>query len=327
MHYHPSGNAGSDSSKLGLYFCRGELEKQITTAFAADPGIFIPAGAADHREKAEYYFAQDSKILSLLPHMHQRGKSMRYTVTKPDGTSEVLLDVPEYDYDWQNIYYLEEPYPVPAGSILEVVASWDNSAGNPVNPDPTQDIPWGDGTNYEMLVAFVDFIVDDGVKPRAQRVNPIIDTLLDRHQSEIAYTLKVDGMGFGGNWGLVLPEVGEGEGTFYMAFGSLMFSASIPDLERLAADAAGGDPELIFNGSIITSGGGTRSPLGFVAHRTADGIEGEVFFGREVTAGTVDAMRGSGRSFTGVNRRRRWRPRARRAPLRSAADQPRQGTC
>ncbi|REJ77158.1 MAG: cytochrome c [Acidobacteria bacterium] len=296
MHYHPSGNAGTDGSKLGLYFGEGELQKQITTAFAADPGILIPAGAGDHHEKALYYFAQDSQILSLLPHMHQRGKSMRYTVVKPDGTREVLLDVPEYDYDWQNIYYLEQPYPVAAGTILEVDATWDNSPENPVNPDASLDIPWGDGTNYEMLVAFVDFIVDDGKAPQRQRVNPIIDTLLDRHAADRAYSLSVEGMGFGGNWGLVLPEDASGEGTFYMVFGSLMFSASVPDLQQLAGD------QMIFNGSIITSGGGTQSPLGFLARRTEDGIAGEVFFGRKVTAENVEQLRGTGRTFEGTSR-------------------------
>ena len=170
---------------------------------------------------------------------------------------------------------------MPAGSVMRVEASWDNSEENPVNPDASLDIPWGDGTNYEMLVAFIDFIVDEGVKPKRQRVNPIIDTLLDRHATpDHAYSVTVDGMGFGGNWGLVLPE--EGEPTFYMMFGSLMFSASVPEVTALESG------ELIFNGSVITSGGGTRMPLGFLAKRTEAGLTGEVFMAKEVTADNVD---------------------------------------
>ena len=136
MHYHPSGNAGTDSSKLGIYFGEGELVKEVTTAFAADPGMFIPAGAADHREDAVYLFARDSLITSLLPHMHNRGKSMKYTLVRPDGSEEILLDVPKYDYNWQNIYRLREPIAAPAGSIVKVEAHWNNSDEQPGQPRP-----------------------------------------------------------------------------------------------------------------------------------------------------------------------------------------------
>jgi hypothetical protein len=295
MHYHPSGEPGTDGSRLGLYFGEGEMTKEITTAFAADPGILIPAGVADHRESASYLFTQDSKLLSLLPHMHQRGKSMRYTLRRPDGSEETLLDVPQYDYDWQNIYRFAEPVAVPAGSLLEVEAAWDNSIGNPANPDPTLDVTWGDGTNFEMLVAFFDFVVDEGRKPRPTRTDEKIAALLARHDPARSYAIRVDGMGFGGPMGLVLPALEAGdEGRFYMTFGSLMFSTSMPGAFRA------GD-ELVLNASMITSGGGTRMPLGLLARRAGDGLEGEVFFGRELTPENVDSLRGQGRAFVGAH--------------------------
>lgn len=294
MHYHPGGVAGSDRSKLGFYFGEGELTKEITTAFAADPGILIPAGAAEHSESATYLFAQDSRILSLLPHMHQRGKAMRYTLVRPDGSREILLDVPEYDYDWQNIYRYAEPVAVEAGSLLEVEAAWDNSAGNEANPDPSIDVRWGDGTSNEMLVAFFDFVVDEGKKPRGVRTDERITDLLSRHQGAEAYAIRVDGMGFSGPMGLVLPAPERGdEGRFYMSFGSLMFSTSLPN-----AFADGED--LVLNAAMITSGGGTRMPLGLLARHTETGLEGEVFFGRELTPETVGSMRGQGRPFVGT---------------------------
>ncbi len=295
MHYHPSGNAGSDSSKLGLYFGDGEMEKEITTAFAADPGMFIPAGAGDHHESAVYLFSQDSQILSLLPHMHNRGKSMRYTLRLPDGSQQVLLDVPEYDYDWQNIYHLREPVVAPAGSMVEVEAVWDNSADNPANPDPTIDVPWGDGTNNEMLVAFLNFVAEDGKKPKPVRVSEKIDTLLARHADEYAYAITPEGMGFGQVWGLVLPP--EGEGSFYLAFGQLMFSTSISEVHRLSEN------ELAFTAAMITSAGGAQMPVGFLATSHDDGtIDGELFFGRQVDPASVESMRGTGRAFSGRSR-------------------------
>ncbi len=180
--------------------------KEVTTAFAADPGMFIPAGAADHREDAVYLFARDSLITSLLPHMHNRGKSMKYTLVRPDGSEEILLDVPKYDYNWQNIYRLREPIAAPAGSIVKVEAHWNNSESNPGNPDPKIDVPWGDGTNYEMLVGFIDYIDATEARPRPAPVGPQLERLLSLHAADESFIVSVEGMGFGQQWGLVVPR-------------------------------------------------------------------------------------------------------------------------
>ena len=294
MHYHPSGNAGSDASKLGVYFGDGEIQKEITTAFAADPGIHIPAGESDYHADAVYLFGRDSEILSLLPHMHNRGKSMRYVLERPDGTEKVLLNVPAYDYDWQNIYRFREPVFAPAGSLVKVDASWDNSEDNPGNPDPTVDVPWGDGTNNEMLVAFIDFIDAKETKTRPVPATPQIERLLSRHVAEESYLVGVEGMGLGGKWGLVVPDA-EGEpGELYMVLGKLMFSTSIPDVTHL-------DGEVLLNAGIITSGGGTRMPLSFRVEKSDDGaaLSGELFFGRAITADGLETVRGQGQSLTG----------------------------
>ena len=294
MHYHPSGVAGQDRSKLGLYFGKGEIQKEITTAFAADPGLFIPAGKADHREDALYLFGRDSRIVSLLPHMHNRGKSMRYVLERPDGSEEILLDVPKYDYNWQNIYRFREPVSAPAGSLVKVEASWDNSPENPANPDASVDVSWGDGTNAEMLVAFIDFVDAENVRPRPVQSTPMVMRLLERHAPEEAYLVAVEGMGFGGKWGLVVPDDATQSGEFYLFFGQLMFSTSLHGILRL------GD-ELVFNTGLISSGGGSLLPLGFLVRKSADGrqITGEVFFGRQLSLANLDDLRGTGAALEG----------------------------
>jgi hypothetical protein len=103
---------------------------------------------------------QDFVMTSLTPHMHVRGKDMTYTATYPDGTSEVLLAVPRYDFNFQITYELAKPKTIPAGTKIEVVAHFDNSTGNKANPDPTKDVKWGDQTWEEMMIGFWGTVVD-----------------------------------------------------------------------------------------------------------------------------------------------------------------------
>ena len=73
--------------------------------------------------------------------MNERGKAFQYTLVRPDGRSQVLLRVSKWRHDWVFTYVLDEPVAAPRGSRLETVALWDNSARNPMNPDPTARIP------------------------------------------------------------------------------------------------------------------------------------------------------------------------------------------
>ena len=163
QHYHPIGEATSDASKIGLYYGEGELEKEVSTIPVTNTGLRIPPGASHHAENAHYLFDRDMQILALSPHMHVRGKAMSYELTYPDGTKEMLLDVPKYDYNWQWLYYPQEPIDIPAGSLLNVTAVWDNSADNPANPDPTKEIIYRGDTFNEMFNGFIEVIAKDGV--------------------------------------------------------------------------------------------------------------------------------------------------------------------
>jgi len=94
-----------------------------------------------------------------MPHMHLRGKSMRFVAEYPDGRREVLLDVPRYEFDWQNLYVLDPPRPMPEGTLLHTEAHFDNSADNPNNPDPTKLVRWGEQTWNEMMIGYFDIAV------------------------------------------------------------------------------------------------------------------------------------------------------------------------
>ena len=105
--------------------------------------------------------SRPSLLLSLLPHMHLRGKSMRFVAEYPEGRREVILDVPRYEFDWQNLYVLDRPMPMPEGTILHTEARFDNSADNPNNPDPRRAVTFGEQTWDEMHVGYVNFALAD----------------------------------------------------------------------------------------------------------------------------------------------------------------------
>ena len=125
--------------------------------------LLIPPLAPDFRLEAWHTFRRDTMLLSLFPHMHLRGKSFRYEAQYPDGTKEILLDVPHYDFAWQQTYRLAEPKLLPKGTRLRCVAHYDNSPGNIANPNPKALVHWGEQTWDEMLMGFMDLTSPDEI--------------------------------------------------------------------------------------------------------------------------------------------------------------------
>lgn len=125
--------------------------------------IRIPAGDPSYSHSTEYTFEEDVRMLGFMPHMHLRGKAALYEVTYPSGEHEVLLHVPKYDFNWQHSYDFIEPPLIPAGSTLQFTLWWDNSADNPANPDPTEEVTWGLPTHAEMSQGYMRFERLDGV--------------------------------------------------------------------------------------------------------------------------------------------------------------------
>jgi hypothetical protein len=122
--------------------------------------FMIPAGAANHAVESGMEFLEDVTLYSLGPHTHLRGRSWEYRLTYPDGRTEVLLAVPNYDFNWQTGYLFRTPLRVPKGSVLKAVAHYDNSKENKANPDSTKDVYWGDQTWEEMQYTGLLFSVD-----------------------------------------------------------------------------------------------------------------------------------------------------------------------
>jgi hypothetical protein len=162
LHYTPNGAEQVDLSEAGLVFADpDEVEKELHIGAVYNFQFQIPPGEPNYEVRAERRLGQDVIISALLPHMHLRGKSFRFDLRYPDGRREPLLHVPRYDFNWQNAYAFEEPKRVPEGTVLECVAHFDNSAANPVNPDPKALVLWGDQTWQEMMVGSYDWVLAD----------------------------------------------------------------------------------------------------------------------------------------------------------------------
>lgn len=155
LHYTTNGVAQNDRSMIGIRFADQKTVKRlIRGGMVGDVAFKIPPGESNYEVKARHLFLKDTLLVNLTPHMHLRGKDFKYEAEYPDGTREVLLDVPAYDFNWQIRYLYKEPKLMPKGTRLHCTAHFDNSADNPANPDPTKTVSFGDQTWEEMMFGF-----------------------------------------------------------------------------------------------------------------------------------------------------------------------------
>jgi hypothetical protein len=150
VHYTPNGTAQTDRSSVGIRFAPRPPEHVVESNILANMLLRVPPQTPLHKGEMTFTFRDDALILSLMPHMHLRGVSARYIARYPDGRSETLLSVPDYDFNWQSVYRFAEPLAVPKGTKLTWIGWWDNSAANPRNPDPAKEVRWGLQTWEEM---------------------------------------------------------------------------------------------------------------------------------------------------------------------------------
>src|SRR5258706_206320 len=166
-----NGKEALDRSILGLKIRKDKPTYRAFSGSATQFRLNIPPNDPNYEAKATYTFREDVTLLDFTPHMHLRGKAFKYVMTYPDGRVEELLNVPKYDFNWQLSYILAEPRQVPGGSKVDVTAWYDNSANNKYNPDPTQNVKWGDQTFQEMMIGFFNYKVpvDRPEPPKVQQ--------------------------------------------------------------------------------------------------------------------------------------------------------------
>ena len=161
MHYTTTGRATRDQSKLGLYLAKKKPAREFFTRAASNTDFEIKPNDAHSAADATYTFDHDVTLYEMSPHMHYRGKEAAYEVKYPDGKTQTLLNVPNYDFNWQTMYRLEKPLHLPAGSQLYVAGAFDNSVRNPRNPDPARTVYFGLQSWDEMFIGYMGFTYDN----------------------------------------------------------------------------------------------------------------------------------------------------------------------
>jgi hypothetical protein len=160
MHYTANGKPSTDQSKIAFVFAKNPPKQELIIAALQNGNFTIPAGAPDVKVDAEMTLQRDLTFWSLLPHTHVRGRRWEVRAIYPDGRSEIVLAVPNYDFNWQTDYVFKQPLKLPKGTTLRTSAWYDNSVANRTNPDPSVDVHWGDQTWQEMQFTAFAFTVD-----------------------------------------------------------------------------------------------------------------------------------------------------------------------
>ena len=158
MHYMAMGHTATDRTSIGVVFAKEAPGQRVLTLQLTNDHFVIPPRDSDYRVEARGSLPNDATLLQFFPHMHWRGKKFEYNLIHLDGRIEPLLKV-RWDFEWQLSYELAKPLPLKAGTVLQAVAWYDNSGSNPHNPDPNQEVRWGEQTYDEMMVGFFDVAV------------------------------------------------------------------------------------------------------------------------------------------------------------------------
>ena len=171
VHLQPSGKSELIQPTVGLYFTDEPAKLHpMLLELENDAALKIPAGASKFTVTDSFELPLDVDVLAVYPHAHYLGKSIRAIAKYPDGKEKVLVDIPDWDLNWQGIYAYTHPVTLPKGSQIEMRYEYDNSAGNPRNPhSPPTEVVGGNRAEDEMAHLWVQVLphaLPSGEDPR-----------------------------------------------------------------------------------------------------------------------------------------------------------------
>jgi tetratricopeptide (TPR) repeat protein len=163
LHMRPSGKPERIQPLIGLFLTDDPPRQVPAIVRLGRQDIDIPAGQSDYRSADTYTLPVDAEVHALQPHSHSRARSVRAWATLPDTTTRLLIDIPSWDFGWQDAYRFAQPFWLPAGTVLRTEFVFDNSAGNPRNPEsPPKRALWGPRSSDEMGDVWVQVLTRTG---------------------------------------------------------------------------------------------------------------------------------------------------------------------
>jgi hypothetical protein len=167
MHYTSKAVDANDRTEVALMTSTQRPHYRLLTLQMTKSDFHIPPGDRQYRVAVSGTLPQDALLVSMFPHMHLRGAAFEYQIAGSQGRVETLLKVDHYDFYWQLSYQLKTPRPLTAGTRLLFAGYFDNSAGNPRNPDPSAEVTWGEQSWEEMMIGFFDVAVSPDLNKEA----------------------------------------------------------------------------------------------------------------------------------------------------------------
>lgn len=164
MHYHPSGKEEADQTEIGLYLTDKPPTRHVLGVLLGSEEIDIPAGSDTFRARDSFVLPVPLHAQAIWAHMHLIGKEVRVWAELPNGTTEKLLWISDWDFRWQDTYEYQRSVYLPKGTTIQVESRFDNTVKNPRNPfNPPRRIRLGEQSTDEMLGVWVGGEVNNGI--------------------------------------------------------------------------------------------------------------------------------------------------------------------
>ncbi|HEV7923426.1 MAG TPA: peroxiredoxin, partial [Thermoanaerobaculia bacterium] len=164
VHYHPHhGQPLPDRTEIGIYFAKKKPKQLLRILPVINQTFTIPPNNANYEVKASFPIPVpvDTHLWIVAPHMHLLGRKMKVEATLPNGSKQCLINIDDWDFNWQGMYLYKGGLAMPAFTRYSLTAYYDNSDGNFRNPNsPPKAVSWGEQTTDEMCIAFLGITFD-----------------------------------------------------------------------------------------------------------------------------------------------------------------------
>jgi uncharacterized protein (TIGR03437 family) len=192
VHYHPTGETERDRTSVGLYLANAPVKKELQVQALANRTFTIPAGEKRYQITANSTSPANAgtHLVAVSPHMHLLGREIKLELTPPGGATQCLININDWDFQWQGTYNYQRPIAMPGGARIQMTGVYDNSTDNPLNPNmPPKPVQWGEETTDEMFLAYLSFTLD--AETRVLSAPQLHSVQLDANGE-----LQVNGAGF-----------------------------------------------------------------------------------------------------------------------------------